>query len=55
MNKTETFVGLIVADPTRTAEVAALADTHPIWTTANLLDLYNKALAVRATIIAQGF
>lgn len=55
VNKLELQVNTITADPTRTAEAAALADTHPHWTTAHILDLYNRMLAVRAAIIAQGF
>lgn len=53
-NKLEVLINTIVADPARAAEVIALADQHPHWTSTHLLELYNKFLAIRATIIAQG-
>lgn len=55
INKLEALIAVIVADGPRAAEVVALADTHPVWTSTYILDLYNKMLAVRTAIIAQGF
>lgn len=55
INKMETLIGVVVVDAPRAAEVVALADTHPVWTSAHILDVYNRLLAVRAALIAQGF
>ncbi|MCK7475654.1 MAG: hypothetical protein MZV49_24230 [Rhodopseudomonas palustris] len=39
IGKLETLVNAISADPTRTAEAVALADQHPHWTSAHILNL----------------
>jgi len=55
IGKLEALVGAIVADPARAAEAVALADQHPEWTSAHVLDVYNRLLVVRTAISGQGF
>jgi hypothetical protein len=55
ISKLEVLVAAIVADPVRAAEAIALADQHPTWTSAHILDLFGRMQTVKAAIIAQGF
>jgi hypothetical protein len=45
----------ISADPARSAEVIALADSHPVLNSAYLSEGAGKFLALRAWLIANGY
>jgi len=55
IKRLEDGVAEILADPARTAAAAALADQHPVYTSAYLLDAFNRLVALKAAIIANGF
>ena len=55
LNDLNTLFATIAADPTRTVEVSALADSHPTETAVHLAEEAGKFLALRAWLIANGY
>jgi hypothetical protein len=55
INTLESIVNEIIVDPVRTAELSALADTHCHCTSAHMMATYQKLIALRDYLVANGF